>query len=334
MRSTSSRALSSTSRASGGEVVGAQAHVDLGAHRGERRAQLVGGVGDQPVLLLDAVLEAVEHRVERAARWRDLVAAARDRDALVEAVDADRVGRRASCARPGAAPGAPATSRRAAVASSAAGPANRSRTSTRCTERRPVASDSRDDDHARGPSRVDRAGRDAGSAASPRRASGRYRGAAGQRGRAARRHGAASAPARPGRRRSTATRSVGRRAPAPRRARRQHRARDVAELGACPRARSPSAIWSARRPQRRGRSAPVRSARSRSDDERAERDDDRAEQHDVPRRHAGRGSAAFTPAPARSRRRAPCGSAAGRTAARACAAGSRRRRRRCSSSPS
>ena len=70
IRSTSSRALSSTSRASRREVVAAQADVELRAHRRQRRAQLVRRVGDQPVLLLDAALEPVEHRVERDGQAR------------------------------------------------------------------------------------------------------------------------------------------------------------------------------------------------------------------------------------------------------------------------
>ena len=54
-----------------------QADVELGAHRGQRRAQLVRRVGDQPVLLLDAALEAVEHRVQRHGEVADLVLRAR-----------------------------------------------------------------------------------------------------------------------------------------------------------------------------------------------------------------------------------------------------------------
>ena len=89
MRSTSSRALSRTSRASSAEVGVPQAHVELGAHDRQRRAQLVRGVGDQAVLLAHAALQAIEHRVERHRQAAELVGGARHRDALVEAVDAD-----------------------------------------------------------------------------------------------------------------------------------------------------------------------------------------------------------------------------------------------------
>ena len=89
IRSTSSRVLCSTRRAADGEVVGAQADVDLGAHGRQRGAQLVGGVGDEPVLLLDAVLDAVEHRVQRGGEVGDLVAGARHDEAVLEPVEVD-----------------------------------------------------------------------------------------------------------------------------------------------------------------------------------------------------------------------------------------------------
>ena len=59
-----------------------------------------------------------------------------------------------------------------------------------------------------------------------------------------------------------------------------------------------------------------------------------AEEHDVPRRHARPiGQFMAGRSPGHSRRRGSCGSAGGRTAARASCAGSPRTRRRCSSSP-
>jgi len=78
----------------GRQCVVAEADVELGAHDGQRRAQLVRRVGHQLVLLGDPLLEAVEHRVERDREVADLVARARHRDALVEPVDPDPVGLR------------------------------------------------------------------------------------------------------------------------------------------------------------------------------------------------------------------------------------------------
>ena len=74
--------------------VAAQAHVELRAHHGERRAEVVRGVGDQALLLRDAVLQAVEHRVERHGQMGELVGAAGHRDPLAEPVDPDLLGLR------------------------------------------------------------------------------------------------------------------------------------------------------------------------------------------------------------------------------------------------
>jgi hypothetical protein len=82
------RALEDPARC-GRQVVGAQADVDLRAHRRQRRAQLVGGIGDQAVLLLDALPDAVEHRVQRGGQVRDLVAGVRDDEAVVDAIEVD-----------------------------------------------------------------------------------------------------------------------------------------------------------------------------------------------------------------------------------------------------
>ena len=51
-------------------------HLDVRLHARQRRAQLVRGVGDEPALCLERLLERREHRVERAAEPRQLVAAA------------------------------------------------------------------------------------------------------------------------------------------------------------------------------------------------------------------------------------------------------------------
>ena len=59
----------------GGERGRVPEEVDVGAHRGERRAQLVAGVDDQPLLLLARRVERHEHRVEARGQPPDLVVA-------------------------------------------------------------------------------------------------------------------------------------------------------------------------------------------------------------------------------------------------------------------
>ena len=64
----------------GVERGGVPEEVDVGAHRGERRAQLVAGVDDQALLLLARRVERDQHRVEAGGQPPDLVVAAhRDR---------------------------------------------------------------------------------------------------------------------------------------------------------------------------------------------------------------------------------------------------------------
>ncbi len=72
-------------------VVVAQAHVELGPHRGQRGAELVGGVGHQAALLLHPVLDAVEHRVERPGQVGHLVVRARLGHAIGQPLGADRL---------------------------------------------------------------------------------------------------------------------------------------------------------------------------------------------------------------------------------------------------
>jgi hypothetical protein len=48
-------------------------HLEVRAQRGQRRSQLVRGVGDQLALCLLGSLERLEHRVERGRQARDLV---------------------------------------------------------------------------------------------------------------------------------------------------------------------------------------------------------------------------------------------------------------------
>ena len=63
--------------------------LELGAHAGERRAQLVRGVGDEPLLLPARDVEPVEHLVHRRRQAGDLVPAGRLRHPAVELAQAD-----------------------------------------------------------------------------------------------------------------------------------------------------------------------------------------------------------------------------------------------------
>jgi hypothetical protein len=117
------------------EVVGAQAHLELGPHRGRRRAQLVRRVGDEAVLLLHARLDARQHGVQRDGGLRDLVAGRRLGQAVREAVGADAAGLGAealdraqgAAGQPPAARGGGEDRRRRAASSRS--------TSSRCRER-------------------------------------------------------------------------------------------------------------------------------------------------------------------------------------------------------
>ena len=60
--------------------------VDRRAHDRERGAQLVGGVGDEPLLALERGLEPAEHLVERLGQFAELVAGAAQRDPRREVV--------------------------------------------------------------------------------------------------------------------------------------------------------------------------------------------------------------------------------------------------------
>ena len=59
----------------GGAEPAVPEHLEVGAQRGERRAQLVRGVGHEPALRALGRLERLEHRVERAREPRQLVVA-------------------------------------------------------------------------------------------------------------------------------------------------------------------------------------------------------------------------------------------------------------------
>ena len=64
--------------------------VELGAHDGQRRAQLVRRVGHEAPLALEGGLEALEHRVEGVGQLAQLVARPVERDARVERAVGDR----------------------------------------------------------------------------------------------------------------------------------------------------------------------------------------------------------------------------------------------------
>ncbi len=67
--------------------------VDLGADRGQRGAQLVAGVGDEPALRGKPGLQAIEHRVEGVGELADLVPGTVERQPLVEPLVGDPAGR-------------------------------------------------------------------------------------------------------------------------------------------------------------------------------------------------------------------------------------------------
>ena len=247
----------------GRQVVVAQADVELGAHRRQRRAQLVRGVGDQPALLLDAALDAVEHRVERGGEVRDLVARGAARRCARRAGRGRSPPPSRSCGRRAQRPAREPPAARARSASSAAGRAISSSTRTRCTERSTVASDcGRDERPARCPRGRSRARR-AGSARG-RAPSATVRMRSSPRSTAAAAAGASiGARRRPGRRSDTITRPRRSRICAAARSPVSTRARDVDGTRARPRAIA--VARSAQRAGRRSRStAAVRSERSRT----------------------------------------------------------------------
>ncbi len=59
---------------------------------GQRGAQLVGGVGDEPALAVEGVVEAFQHRVERVGQVLDLVVRPGHRDAPVQRVGGQAAG--------------------------------------------------------------------------------------------------------------------------------------------------------------------------------------------------------------------------------------------------
>ena len=75
------RSARSRSRSLGVGRAAAGQHLEVRAQRGERRAQLVRGVGDELALRALTSLERLEHRVERGRQARDLVLALRRRSA-------------------------------------------------------------------------------------------------------------------------------------------------------------------------------------------------------------------------------------------------------------
>ena len=67
----------------------AREHVRVSEDDRQRRAQLMGGIRDKPLLLDKSLLQALEHAVERTCQLRELVARARDRETLSEALHLD-----------------------------------------------------------------------------------------------------------------------------------------------------------------------------------------------------------------------------------------------------
>ena len=63
----------------------AQRGLELGLHDGQRRAQLVAGVGQEAALAFEGGLQAGQHLVERLAEAADLVVRVGQRQALVAA---------------------------------------------------------------------------------------------------------------------------------------------------------------------------------------------------------------------------------------------------------
>ena len=113
-------------------------HLEIRADRGDRRAQLVRGVGDELTLCGDGArqrlargVEAVEHPVEPARELADLVVRA-DRDAAFEVVGLGDVVDRFRDARSGA-----VTRRVTMRASTAASPTPPMQTNRRMSRRRP-----------------------------------------------------------------------------------------------------------------------------------------------------------------------------------------------------
>ncbi len=67
-----------------------QRQLDLGEHQGQRRAQLVAGLGHEPALSLQAVVEPLEHGVEGERQPAQLVVRAGQRESLARAAGGDR----------------------------------------------------------------------------------------------------------------------------------------------------------------------------------------------------------------------------------------------------
>ena len=72
-----------------GPVGVGEVDLELGAHAGERAAQLVGRVGDEPPLASAGLLDPLEHVVHRAGQAGDLVVAAGHRHPAMEVAPAD-----------------------------------------------------------------------------------------------------------------------------------------------------------------------------------------------------------------------------------------------------
>ena len=69
-----------------------QGDVDLRPQHGERRAQLVAGIGDEPALRVERGLQPVEHRVEPGGQLRDLPAGIAELQPRVERLGGEPTG--------------------------------------------------------------------------------------------------------------------------------------------------------------------------------------------------------------------------------------------------
>jgi hypothetical protein len=76
----------------GAVVARSQRRLELGLDHGDRRAQLVAGVGHEALFALERRAEAIEHRVQRLAEPADLVVSGREREPLTVVSQRDQVG--------------------------------------------------------------------------------------------------------------------------------------------------------------------------------------------------------------------------------------------------
>ena len=106
IRSSSARSRAASATVCGGHGLGlGQRDVERGPHRGQRGAQLVRGVGDEPALRGERVLQPLEQPVDGVAEFLELVSRAGARPAARPGCPRRSAGRPRSSGGPGAAPG-------------------------------------------------------------------------------------------------------------------------------------------------------------------------------------------------------------------------------------